>query len=126
MDFSKNDLSKARVGDKIWDLFKQEFQTVREVTPNSNWPIEFERGGFCSFGGFATTNCCIPRYYWDEIKFEIPPPPKRTVRKEVKFWVAFNRDGSPIGYTKDIETVGCWNRCGLIFQQYDGAIEIPE
>lgn len=72
MDFSKNDLSKVRVGDKIWDLFKREFQMVEEITPNANWPIQFESGGICSFGGFAPNNVYIPRYYWDEIEFEIP------------------------------------------------------
>jgi len=90
MDFSKNDLSKARAGDKIWDIFIQEFQTVRKVTPNSNWPIEFESGCICSFGGFSLNFNDFPRFYWSEPNIEIPPPPKRMVKKTIRVWVRMN------------------------------------
>jgi hypothetical protein len=96
MDFSKNDLSKARVGDKIWDLFKQEFRMVEEITPNANWPIEFEGGTVCSFGGFAPNSCYIPRYYLNKIEFEIPSAssaPKRMVKRKFEHWDLVASDG---------------------------------
>jgi len=134
VDFSKNDLSKARVGDEIWDLFKQEFQTIEAITPNSNWSIEFEGGAVCSFGGFTPNNVRIPRYYLGKIEFEIPPAPsapKRMVKKKLEHWDLAKKGGCLIGCAfktkKEAEEFAKNNCCNSfvypVFVSYEMEVE---
>jgi len=86
MDFSENDLSKAQKGDEIWNYFAQIWETVEDIEFGDEFPIKFEGGSECDFGGRETKGDVGPTYFWSEIHFDIPEPPKRKVKKEIECW----------------------------------------
>jgi hypothetical protein len=93
MDFSKNDLSKARKGDNIWNYFAQLWETVEDIEFGDGFPIKFEGGSECDFSGRETKDDVGPTYFWNEIHFDIPEMPKRIAKKVIKVWAAIDKDG---------------------------------
>lgn len=81
----------AKVGDRVWD-FDDGWGTLSRsmLTSHPSYPLEvrfstnkigiYTISGI-SFGGEKQT------LFWDEVKFEAPPRPKRKVKKVVVGWV---------------------------------------
>jgi len=87
----------ARVGDKVW-CFRYGSGEIISVGRESIFPIlvRFKNHNECSytFDGRITkeTN---PSLFWQEIKYEIPRPPKRMVTKTVECWANIYKEGVP-------------------------------
>ena len=89
IDFSKNDLSKAQKGDQLWDYYLQKWKVILGFNTKSDFPIIFENGETCNFNGKVWNNTYFPRYFWNEIHFDIPERPKRKVKKKIERWGNF-------------------------------------
>jgi len=127
MDFSKNDLSKVQKGDEIWNYFAQIWETVEDIIFGNGFPIKFESGSECDFGGREVEDDVGPTYFWNEIHFEIPERPKRMVKKEIKFWSCFQPGLTlPIGITSEPEIANRWALKGLVVRYYTDEIGIEE
>jgi hypothetical protein len=88
----------AQVGDRVWD-FRYGFGEIATVDPSNNYPLKVKFP--CANGAMTYTldgkhysNEAFLSLFWDEIKFDIPPRPKRKVKKEVEFWMNFYSDRS--------------------------------
>lgn len=93
MNFEKNDLSKAREGDRLWNYYDQAWEVVESVRPQFEFPIDFESGNSCDFKGRETTDDIVSTYFWNEIHFDIPERPKRKAKKEIKVWAVVSKKG---------------------------------
>jgi hypothetical protein len=128
MDFTKNDLSKARKGDQLWDFWEDKWVVVEKVDLTDNYyPIELANGITCTKQGLMWTQDRAPRYFWNEIHFDIPERPKRIVKKPVEFWSCFQPGLTlPIGITSEPKIANNWALKGLIVRYYTDEIEIEE
>jgi hypothetical protein len=125
MDFSKNDLSKAQKGDRLWNYFDQIWETVKSVELDYKFPIELGNGHSCDFKGRETRGV-PPTYFWNEIHFDIPERPKRKVKKPVEFWILYDTNGRIVNFTDGIITANRWALNGDVVRHYTDAIEIEE
>jgi len=126
MDFSKNDLSKVRKGDNIWNYFAQLWETVMEIEFGDGFPIKFENGNECDFSGREQKDDVGPTYFWNEIHFDIPDPPKRMMKKELRIWVSLRQNGEP-GFLATTEAAAeDWRAKGYQVEEFSKEIEIPE
>jgi hypothetical protein len=87
-----SDFTKSRVGDRAWHI---RFGKGEIVRIDENIGIWFQPNipGYCQWIGFdgrIDKDDLLPSLYHDEIKFEIPLPPKRMVKKTIRVWVRMN------------------------------------
>lgn len=91
------DFSKAKVGDRVFDRFRQEWGKIVEVYPLKNdYPISVEfKGGSTedyTINGMEWDCYKIPGLVWAEQKPEddwsvLPEMPKRMVKKKIEGWI---------------------------------------
>ena len=81
------DLSKAKPGDKLWDLLNQKYFRVTSVEPDWKYPIVLHNSSTCTFDGLENQLHEFPRFYWDA--FEINPPESALTppKRKEKRWV---------------------------------------
>jgi hypothetical protein len=83
-----SNFSGAKPGDRVWG-FVSGWGTIKEVNFNETFSIlvYFDNGHerFYNIDGRSLNSDINPTLFWDEITFQIPEPPKRTVK--VKRWV---------------------------------------
>lgn len=90
----KLDGREVKVGDKLWDFEKDWVIVTFIANPKNNlYPIHVKVADTIntyteSGKPFSTSNRTL---FWDEIKFDIPPPPKKKVKKWQ--WVYLGKDG---------------------------------
>ena len=77
--------SKAKVGDKVWN-YKTGWDQITKILCNSTYPIMTQRGRY-TLSGHNVTSDKNPSIFWDEIKIEPPPKPKRMVARILRGWV---------------------------------------
>jgi hypothetical protein len=90
-----SDFTKSRVGDRAWHI---RFGKGKITRINEDVGIWFspDHSGFIhciGFDGRVEETDLLPSLYHDEIKFEIPPPPKRMVKKKFEHWDLVASDG---------------------------------
>jgi len=140
MNFSKNDLSKSRKGDRVFS-FRFGSGAIAEcglaVDGNEDKTTylicRFKDGNMVPYNryGFRVKNNYAfgeyPDLYWSMPEFEIPEPPKRMVKKKIEFWSCFQPKLTfPVGITSDPEIANKWALKGLIVRSYTDVIEIEE
>lgn len=87
----ETDFSSAKVGDRVWDfiygwgkILPENKRINRELYPIY---VQFD-SGVCDAYSYDGVNGLGKRtLFWDEIHFEIPPRPKRKVKKVIEGWV---------------------------------------
>jgi len=102
MDFSKNDFSQARIGDKCYSIIDGEgyIESLCNVE-NRERPIRVRFGQTIdrqytrtfTLQGRCDKEDIYPTLYHSTPHFEIPERPKRKVKKEVKVWAIITKDG---------------------------------
>lgn len=78
----------AQNGDRVWD-FNLGWGSINNVaTDTKSFAVVFDLRGIrrFNFGGVMRDNN-HQTLFWDEIKFDIPPRPKRKVKKVIEGWV---------------------------------------
>jgi len=82
----------ARVGDRVWSM-KRGWQEVVEIRPNAIYHIILKTFyGFVTitFDGKESVNDLLPTNFWNEIKIDPPPRPKRKVKRMTNgVWVNY-------------------------------------
>lgn len=127
MDFSKNDLSKVRVGDKIWTIPDKNVEVVDvgedDFLAGQCW--------YRKADGFRVRfKDDIPFAFWSKPNIEIPPPPKRMVKSKIHFWHVYSTNGRLIHcfdeptdvkeFTETEESANCF------IKHYIDEIEVEE
>jgi hypothetical protein len=101
MKITKND-----VGKKVWD-FMLGWGTITEF--NINWQspafVEFPHVGVSYHADGKMYYGENQRLFWDEIKFEEPPKPKRKVKKTIERWMNIYPDGEHAHRTEEDATL---------------------
>jgi len=131
-DFSKNDFSKAKVGDRVWH-FSFGWGEVKNISKEMGVLVSFDSEPFenCTwflFDGRFTCNDVLPSLFWNEIQFEIPPMPKRKVKKTIERWINIYSHGKAGDYchkTKESAEQGATSE-GAIQVKLTGEYEVEE
>jgi hypothetical protein len=81
----------AQVGDRVWD-FRYGFGEIILIAQSKNYPLRvkfpYVDGAMTyTLDGKHYSNEAFLSLFWDEIKFDIPPSPKRKVKKIIEGWV---------------------------------------
>jgi hypothetical protein len=93
----------AKVGDRVWSP-SWGWGTVVDNDPNCDFPIcvefdapfdanprfKYDGKGLNYYHNEAVGVGKQPGIYWDEVKFEIPPRPKRKVKKAVEGFIGIS------------------------------------
>jgi hypothetical protein len=128
MDFSKNDFSKAKIGDEVWSIH-QGWGVVKEINLHEQYPIGVSfRGETCqtfTFDGRCWIGHKYPTLFWNEIQFEIPERPKRKVKKEITVWACI-RGGLILETTYHPLTADRWLNNGYQVEEFTKEIELEE
>lgn len=87
----------ARVGDRVWD-FNRGWGTISQPFNSSNvFKVEFANDfGWYDNNGMQSAR--IRTLFWDEIRFEPPPQPKRKVKKWMRLYKNGNGRWDVVGY----------------------------
>jgi hypothetical protein len=94
-----SDFTKSRIGDRAWHIRFGKSEIVRINEDVGVW-FRPDHSGFIhciGFDGRVEETDLLPSLYHDEIKFEIPPPPKRMVKKKFEHWDLATNNGRLIG-----------------------------
>ena len=94
IDFSKNDLSQVKVGERVWDSRHGRAVVVELFRGYFN--MKFDNDGYLTsrhYDGRIRGGDLFPSTFWNEIHFDIPERPKRKVKKVIKVWAAIDKDG---------------------------------
>ena len=82
---------KAKVGDVIWSERHGQCKIIKirddDLYPIILSPPEGGDGVSCTVCGREMHGDVKPSYFWSEPKYEIPPRPKRMVKKQLTGWV---------------------------------------
>src|SRR5574341_992700 len=81
-----SDFSNAKVRDKIWDMVYQAYVEIERIDGGYRYPFILKNGHSMTEDGRHCLADKCSRYYWHEIKFEVPPPPKRIIKET--WWTA--------------------------------------
>jgi hypothetical protein len=80
----------AKIGDRVWNE-RHGWGTISSTTNRKAFPlaIDFDNSHFDSYtkGGRWDLDDLNPTLFWDEIHFDIPPKPKKMVKKTVDVWI---------------------------------------
>lgn len=127
MDFSKNDLSKAQKGDQLWNYFAQIWETVAKIEFGDGFPIKFESRSECDYSGRETKDDTGPTYFWNEIHFDIPAPPRRMMKKKIEFWHVYKSDGKLIHcFDSAVDAEEFTDSKNYFIKHYTDEIEVEE
>jgi hypothetical protein len=117
MDFSKNDFSQAKVGDKVWSC-EYGGGVIKQIFYNRDYPLKvyFEQTGmeesYTLKGRQALINL-YPTLFWSEIHFDIPERPKRKVERRIERWAAYDSADGELTFSNSEEqathAVERWN-----------------
>jgi hypothetical protein len=80
------DFTAARIGDNVWE-YPTGWTKIDDTDHCDIYPIKTVRGTTYTINGFHRERDIMPSLFWDEIRFEIPPRPKRKVKKVLHGWV---------------------------------------
>lgn len=124
------DFSKARVGDRCWDMFYGDV-TITEIdrtfhtmtlSLSNNSLIRRQVNGKIDFSDE------MPSLYWSRPIFDVPPPPKRT--KRVMVWVGVNPEKEPYGTRRYMTSIAFGDRetvqKEVCWPVYPLEIEVPD
>lgn len=78
--------AEAKKGDKVWS-FTGGWCNIVDTDYSQAYPISTNHGHSYTLDGMILTTHWNPSLFWDEIKFEIPPRPKRKVKKVLHGWM---------------------------------------
>ena len=80
----------AKVGDKVWSV-QEGWGEISQVDLGCEWPVmvEFQKGRqrTYAFDGREYPDHQHPTLFWDEVKIDPPPRPKRKVKRVLEGWV---------------------------------------
>jgi hypothetical protein len=79
----RSDFSKVRVGDKIWTTESEDCMVEKVDDDDSTFcadGIWYEKDGGSPVGTKAFAA------FWSKPNIEIPPPPKRMIKKTIRVW----------------------------------------
>lgn len=79
----------AKVGDRVWDYYYK-CGKVRELKQDIlivDFKLPYGARIFSYLGHEQGYFKGVRTLFWDEIKFETPPRPKRKVKKKIEGWV---------------------------------------
>ena len=87
---NETDFRSARVGDKLWSP-RYGWRPIRKLDEScSMFPLCMSLECGCQWirmDGKMKSRDIHPSWFWDEIKIEPPPRPRRLVKKFVEIWV---------------------------------------
>lgn len=121
-----SDFSKAMVGDNVYSLLFGDGKII-VINEERNYPIkvEFEKNIYSFLlDGRREKHHKTADLYYGKPKIELPPPPKRMVEKEIKFWVWVCEDSYFV--TTDSKKADYWiARCRRV-EEITKKIEVEE
>lgn len=91
---------KARVGDKVWS-WRFGWGIITAIYPDQGpYPIHVRISGrvaLYTYEGYYSTDDVRPDLFWDEIKFNEPPPPKRKRKVRIERWLVVHQAHKSFG-----------------------------
>ena len=89
----------AKGGDRVWS-FVYGWGTITSITCGRSYPLSIRFDNGCSesytFEGKRINAEANRTLFWNEIKFEVPPKPKQTVKKWVCFFINPREDATTL------------------------------
>lgn len=86
----------AQVGDRVWD-FRYGWGTVSKIEEGKRHQlkVDLDYGAYLyfTFTGQYIESDLNRTLFWDEVKFEAPPRPKRKTKKTIEGWAHIHKDG---------------------------------
>ena len=80
----------AKVGDKVWSV-QEGWGEISQIAPTSAWPVRVEfpnkNSNSYTFDGKEYECHDLPTLFWDEVKIDPPPRPKRKGKRVLEGWV---------------------------------------
>ena len=114
----------AKVGDKIWHFFKG-WNEIKAIDENMGILVHFwdnTESWFLFDGKFSCIDA-LPSIFWDEIKFEIPPKPKKMISKTVNGWVNIYPESNATSEYNFFDDKKAAYRC--FGNLHNGALSVP-
>lgn len=115
-------LDGVKVGDKLWSIQLGECVVI-DVENGERYPIVAEGSEYSArymFDGRHDIHNCCPSLFWSKPEFELPPRPKRMVKKGVWINIYPEETTSNICRTKELaDAVSGPNRIACIKIEYE-------
>lgn len=80
---------EAKVGDRVWSLLNG-WGVIIDIAPECAYPLRVkfkDDSQYFNLEGKTWDIHYSPTLFWDEVKIEAPPRPKRKVKKVIKGWM---------------------------------------
>ena len=85
----------AKVGDRVWDLFYNQWFTITDINMEYKYPIQTDLNSY-TIDGRINMESRGRRLFWDEVTITPPPKPLPRLEVDTKVLVRDNLNSEPL------------------------------